>query len=382
MEDGVKIIYNFVTSGETEMAEINKIMKPLKSLRRIALLDRKKKDPGKFVFTGKAPEAAIDMQLFKYNRKESIENRNISPESITKYESDGYNYWLNIYGISEPEVIASVCLKQDIHDLAIQDILDVNQRPKFQEYENFSFITLKSIVPSENEMLTEQISFVFGSNFLISFQERKADFFEHIRYRLRENKGVVREMGPDYLLYAMLESILDNYFKTLNRLDEETEKFNFTDSNAELSPNALETIENHKKFVNFIKKSILPIKEFTQIIERGECKYIEKRHLKYFLEIKDLCLTLLDNADMILSSLESSASLFFSVQGHRMNEVMKTLTIVATIFIPLTFFAGIYGMNFKNMPELRWKYGYAGLWMVLILIFLGMVMYFRKKKWF
>jgi magnesium transporter len=357
-------------------------MEFLKPLRLVPTLNRKKDDPGKFIFTGDSKTEGIDIHLFKYKKEDCVESNSISPESIKAFEKNGDNYWLNIYGLNETEIIASICENQGIHSLVIQDILDVNQRPKFQEYEQFSFLTLKSIVPSENEMITEQISFVFGTNYLISFQERKADFFEHLRIRLRENKGILRERPADYLLYAMLESILDNYFKTLNKLGEEIEGFNLTDTKKEPSPNALEIIENHKKFVYFIKKSILPIKEFTQIVERGECQCIEQRHIKYFLEIKDLCLTLIDSSDMILASLESSINLFFSMQGHRMNEVMKTLTIVATIFIPLTFVAGIYGMNFTNMPELEWKYGYFGIWMIIILIFFGMVVYFRQKKWF
>jgi magnesium transporter len=345
-------------------------------------LNRKKDDPTKYIFTGDSKAELIDIQLFNYNEEVFVENRNLAPDQIKAFEKNGSTSWLNIYGLNKPETIAAICEKQGIHSLVIQDVLDVNQRPKFQEYENFSFLTLKSIVPSEDAMITEQISFVFGTNFLISFQERKADFFEHLRIRLRESKGIVRTRSSDYLLYAMLESILDNYFKTLNKLDEEIGKFDFTNINKEPSPNALQIIENHKKFVHFIKKSILPIKEFTQIVERGECQYIEQRHKKYFLEIKDLCLTLIDNSDMIIASLESETNLFFSVQGHRMNQVMKTLTIVATTFIPLTFIAGIYGMNFTNMPELEWKYGYFGMWLIFIFIFSGMVFYFRKKKWF
>jgi magnesium transporter len=180
----------------------------------------------------------------------------------------------------------------------------------------------------------------------------------------------------------MLESILDNYFKTLNQLDSEIEELNLTDPDKELSPGVLVMIENHKKFVHFIKKSILPIKEFTQIIERGENKYIEKRHLKYFLEIKDLCLTLIDSCDIILASLESNTNLFFSVQGHRMNQIVKTLTIVSTVFIPLTFIAGIYGMNFVHMPELHWKYGYPAVWILLVIIFAGMIIFLKRRKWF
>ncbi len=349
----------------------------------ISALNRKKNDPREFTFTGDLKVNELAIQLFKYNKEGCEEINNISPGDISAFKKDGNNYWLNIYGLSDTESIVSICEKQGIHSLVIQDILDVDQRPKFQEFENYSFLTLKSIAPSEeNEMITEQISFVFGANHLISFQERKADFFEHIRVRLRENKGILRERAVDYLLYTMLESILDNYFRALTKLDEEIEKFDFMNTKKEPSPNALEVIENDKKLVTFIKKSILPIKEFTQMVERGECQFIEKKHIKYFSEIKDMCLTLIDNCDIILSSLESETNLFFSVQGHRMNQVVKTLTIVSTIFIPLTFIAGIYGMNFLYMPELKWKYGYLGIWLVIICISFGMIIFFRRKKWF
>lgn len=360
-------------------------MEPIKIFRQFTMLDRKKADPGKFTFTGTRPVEKVEIQLFKYRKDDCAESQNVRQDSIGNIgnsENSDYNYWLNTHGINETETIETICKKQNIHTLVIQDILDVNQRPKYQEFETFSFLTLKSILPSESEVITEQISFVFGQNFLISFQERKADYFEHLRYRLREDKGIIRERGADYLLYAMLESILDNYFKTLNKLDDDLENMSFSDTRKEPSPNVLQMIEGHKKFVHYIKKSILPIKEFALIVERGECQFIEPRHVKYFLEIKDLCLTLLDNCDMLLASLESSTNLFFSIQGHRQNQVMKTLTIVATIFIPLTFLAGVYGMNFTHMPELEWRLGYYAVWMVFVLVFLGMVLYFRKMKWF
>lgn len=347
------------------------------------LLNRKKPDPGKFIFTGKATQEATGIQLFSYNSEECIENSIATVEDIAQLAGNGYCNWLNVHGISDSEVVASVCRKQGIHDLVIQDILDVNQRPKFQEFDDFSFLTLKSMVPSEGgEFITEQISFVFGTDYVVSFQERRADFFEHLRVRLRDNNGKLRQRSADYLLYALLESILDNYFRTLSRLDEDIEKINMTDTKHGVSPDVLVAIESHKKFVHFIKKSIFPIKEFAQQVERGECSRIEKRHKKYFLEIKDLCLTLIDSSDMILASLESATNLFFSIQGHRMNEVMKTLTIVATIFIPLTFVAGIYGMNFVHMPELHWKYGYPAIWLVMLSLFGGMIIYFKRKKWF
>lgn len=351
------------------------------NMKIVSQLNRKKQDPTKFIFTGKQRNADFGMQLFTYSKEKCNEDKNISFEHLPTFTNDS-NYWLNLHGLENADMIANICKKQNIHNLVIQDILDINQRPKFQEFDNFSFLTLKSIVPSDSEIITEQISFAFGNHYLISFQERKADFFEHVRFRLRESVGLVRERSTDFLLYVMLESILDNYFKTLNKIDEDIEAYNFSDINKDPSPTMLATIESQKKFVHFIKKSILPIKEFSQIVERGECVNIEKRHTKYFSEIKDLCLTLIDSCDMILASLESSTNLFFSVQGHRMNQIMKTLTIVSTIFIPLTFVAGIYGMNFLYMPELNWRYGYFGVWLLFVVIFASLIRYFKQKKWF
>jgi len=353
-----------------------------KSVQSYNLLDRKKSDPFKYIFTGDATNDTVALQMFRYNKDYCTENSDFNYMDFTAFENDDLNHWLNIHGLSDTAIIADICKKQHIHSLVIQDTLDMNQRPKFQEYDTYSFLTLKSLVPSENDLLSEQISFVFGRNYLISFQERKGDYFSHIRHRLREKTGILRERTPDFLLYAMLESILDNYFKTINKLDLEIEQLNLIDVTKDLSPDILVCIEQYKKTVHYIKKSILPIKEFTQVAERGECRNIQQNNLKYFLEIQDLCLTLMDNCDLTLSSLESATNLFFSMQGHRMNQVMKTLTIVATIFIPLTFIAGVYGMNFTNMPELAWHYGYFGILFLMLGVFAGMVYYFRKKGWF
>lgn len=352
------------------------------SLRTISKLNRKKQDPESFSFTGDLKSEDIELQLIRYTKEEFFEEKSISVEKVTSFQNNGYTDWLNIYGLNKTDAIVSACEKQGIHTLVIQDILDINQRPKFQEFEEFSFLTLKSILPTDSDYITDQISFVFNESYLISFQERKAAFFEHIRYRLREDKGNLRERGTDFLLYTLLESILDNYFKTLSKLDEEIEQLNFGDLNKEWSPDILMRIEKNKKMVQFIQKSILPIKEFTLIVERGNSQFIELRHIKYFLEIKDLCLTLLDSCDILNASLESSINLFFSIQGHRMNQVMKTLTVVATIFIPLTFIAGVYGMNFHNMPELEWRFGYLGFWVINLIVLSTMLIYFKKKKWF
>ncbi|WP_372744486.1 magnesium/cobalt transporter CorA [Lutibacter sp.] len=346
-------------------------------------LNRKKLNPLTPVFTGVKHSDNLNIQLFKYNKDEYLEDVNFSENDFKEFSDTNFQHWLNTHGIHDVEKITNLCKKLNIHDLVIQDILDVNQRPKFQEFDNYWFFSTKSILPSKTrDIEDEQLSFIIGANFLISFQEKKGDYFEHIRYRLRENIGIVRERGADYLLYLLLESLLDNYFKTLERIDAEVEKFEIIDINSDPSPEILNTIESYKRQINFIKKTIIPIKEIVSKVEREQFHLIQKKHIKYYFELKDLSLTLLDICDQILSRLESSINLFFSVQGHRMNMVMKTLTVISSIFIPLTFIAGVYGMNFVNIPELNLQWGYFAVWGVMVIIFVLMLFYFKKKKWY
>lgn len=351
-------------------------------LRRIKLLNRKKTDPGKFIYTGAPTDVKTSIQRFRYAADFVEEENDLTFAHIGDLQVDGHQQWVNIHGLTEAEQIATLCKKQGIDNLVIQDILDLNQRPKFQEYDTYCFLTIKSTVPSEEEMIVEQVSLIFGKNYLISFQEKPADYFDHLRYRLREKKGILRERGPDFLLYTMLEAILDNYFRTLDRIRRDMDQWDLSNIKKDPSPSILEEIERYKVFVQFVNHAIHPIKEFVTTNERQPTPFIEERTLKYLYEIKDLCLTLMDDCHTIISSLDSSINLFFSVQGHRMNQVMKTLTIVATIFIPLTFIAGVYGMNFAYMPELQWRYGYLAVWILIILVLIGMLIYFRQKRWF
>lgn len=346
-------------------------------------LNRKKQNPTNFVFTGVQHEKEIAIQLFEYNKDGHLELSNIKPSEFNNFSDLTKQYWLNIHGIHDVETVNTICKKVGIHDLAIQDILDVNQRPKFQEYDDYWFFSIKSMLPTKtNEISSEQLSFVLGKNFLVSFQERKSDYFEHVRHRLREKIGILHERSADYLLYLLLESILDNYFKTIENIENHSDRFNLIELNSDPSPTSLNEIEQFKSQLQLLKKAIIPIKEFVMRIEREKFNFIEQKHIKYYFELKDLCLTLLDSCDRIELRLESSINLFFSIQGHRMNQVMKTLTVISLVFIPLTFIAGIYGMNFVNMPELNYKWGYYGVWVVMFMIFLAMLYYFKKKNWF
>lgn len=347
------------------------------------LLSRKRVNPLNFVFTGSQFVDNISYELITYNQDSFEEISDFSPEEFSGFSDLTHQHWLNINGIHNVQQITNICNKLKIHNLVIQDILDVNQRPKFQEYDEYCFFSIKSILPSiNNDIESEQLSFIIGKNYLISFQEKKALPFQHVRLRIRENLGVLRKSGSDYLLYVLIESIMDNYFTTIDNIEKQIKNFGVFDLNSDPSPNILQEVEFFKRQVNLIETTINPIKDFFIKIEREQINLINSNQIKYFLELKDLCLTLLDNCNKIEARLESSVNLFFSIQGHRMNQIMKILTIVATIFIPLTFIVGIYGMNFKFMPELALKWGYLGVWLIIIITILCMIAYFKKKKWF
>lgn len=347
------------------------------------LLNRKRINPYKFVFTGEKYADDTKLQLFSYNPDEIVEEVDLKENKFTGFAEDNKFYWLNIHGIHDIEKIQSISNKIKLHNLTIQDILDINQRPKFQNYDNYWFFSAKTVSPvTNNELELEQLSFILGKNYLVSFQEKVGDHFDHIRYRLREKVGLSRDRGSDLLLYLLFEAIFDNYLKTLETIEQKLGELIVIDINEDPSPRILKTIEHYRRKTHQIKRKIVPTKEFIAKIEREEDGFIDARHLKYYSELKDICLSIIDDCDKLLVRLDSQENMFFSVQGHRMNQVMKTLTIVATIFIPLTFIAGIYGMNFNYMPELTWKWGYFGIWGVMLLALLLMIYYFRKKRWF
>ena len=341
----------------------------------------KKINPRDFTYTGTSNKADnIKFDYYRYSKDECISLDSKTLKDIRIPKEKEYTQWIDISGVNNVEEIAQFCQKNEIHRLSIQNILDINQRPKFQKFDDYLFLTLKSLESEGSGLLIEQISLIVKDNYLISFQEKNTFFFNHIKQKLLEGRGVIREKGTIYLLYTIIESVLDNYFKVINQIETKTDLITFP-LNKEPSSKELGLLEDDKRKIYLIKKSILPLKEFTLKFEREELSISKDLH-KYFFEIKDMCLTIIDECDIISGTIESNINLFFSVQGQRMNQIMKTLTVVATIFIPLTFIAGIYGMNFSNMPELTLKYGYAGVWGVFIAVFLALLIYFQKKGYF
>ena len=341
-------------------------------------------DPNSFDFIGVQYLEKPEVQIYLYNSEthEIINNPDLK-SSVKAYQKENLNFWFNIHGIHDKKIINNICRDFNIQRFVIRDILDTTQRARISDFEEYLFINLKSILPADSDDIAiEQISFVLGYKYLLTFQERVADHFNHIRERIKQSLGFSREKEIDYLLYLLLDAIIDNYRTTLEQIDPLAEQYSQDVLKSNSTPALLEDIEDLKENLFLLKKSISPIYEALGKIDKDFSRLISPGNIKYFNYLKEKCLHIIDDIDINLNKLDSAANMYFSIQGHKMNEIMKTLTIIASIFIPLTFIAGLYGMNFDNMPELRWHYGYFGALGLMAAICLFLVYFFKKKRWF
>jgi magnesium transporter len=344
--------------------------------------DRRVSNPQKVEFFGKQYLEKPEMQLFTYDKDEYIEEVDFKIDGkLVKNDSTAVT-WLNVHGIHDVELIRKVSEFSSIPRFIIQDILDTSQRPKLQDLGDYMFFTVKSMLPSTGkEIEIEQISFILGKNVVFSFQEKKGDHFEHVRTRIREDRGLVRKKEADFLLYLLIEGILINFFTTLENLQQSVKENIKPLETSNTDPAIVARIEDYKIKLQQVKRNVMASRDALISIEKGESGLIRQDQKKYYFDLKDQCLQIIEEVDTLYQGLDAAENLFFSLQGHRMNQVMTTLTILAAIFIPLTFMAGIYGMNFEYMPELGWKWGYPALLGVMLFIGLLLILYFRRKRW-
>ncbi len=289
--------------------------------------------------------------------------------------------WINIEGI-DPRAIQTIDEHFGVHALVSEDIVNVGQRPKMEDYGDYIYIVLKMIYFNEkvNEIIDEQISLIVGANFVISIQEKEGDIFDPIRQRIRSSKGRIRTMGADYLAYALLDAIIDNYYVVLEKRGEDLE--NLEDEIMANPSNEIgQKIHQLKRDMIYLKRQIWPLREVVSGLQRNESKLISKQTGVYLRDLYDHTIQVMDTVESFREMLSGLHDSYLSGISNKMNEVMKVLTIFAAIFIPLTFLAGVYGMNFEFMPELKWKYGYFMLLGLMAVCGLGMVVYFKRKKW-
>jgi len=290
--------------------------------------------------------------------------------------------WINIDGLHETDTIEKVGQHFNIHPLVLEDILNTGHRPKTEEFEDLIFVVLKMLHYNENseKIRSEQFSLVLGSNFLITFQEIQGDVFKTVRERIRKPKTRIRKAGCDYLAYALIDAIVDHYFLILEKLGENIETLE-EDLLENPSPETLQTLHEMKREMIYLRKQIWPIREITNGLVKSESSLIQEQMHVYFRDVYDHTIQVIDTVESYRDILAGMLDIYLSTVSNKMNEVMKVLTIIATIFIPITFVAGIYGMNFKFMPELEWRWGYVMVWAIIVVVAGIMIGFYKKKKW-
>ncbi len=356
-------------------------------MRRIKYKKVRKVNPKKFEYTGRHKSVTSELQLFVYDDVSIKEYEDLDVLNVKQKIDLTKNNWLNLHGLNDLELIQHVGDCFGINDLILSDILNIHRRTRFQEQNDNLFFIIKSILPSENSdsINVEQISFLLKDGVLLSFQEKRSDFFAHIRERLRTHTGIVRSQKVDYLLYLLLDAIMENFYITIENEEDRIEEL-IVLTKSQSNPIILERIEKHRDNFHFLKRSITPLRDslFDIKTTKGENIFnaVEKHNYSFFSRLYQKSLELLEQIDSDMQLLESASNFYFSSQNHKMNEIMKTLTIVSAIFIPLTFIVGVYGMNFKYMPELEYQNGYYVVLSLMAVIVLGLIIYFKKRNWF
>jgi magnesium transporter len=356
-------------------------------VRKIKYKKGKKVIPSFFDYTGVHKQIKTELQLFVYDTNDITEFEELNVHEIGANVDLNKVNWLNVHGLNNIEVIKSVGDYLKVDNFMLGDILNTTKRTKLDEYHDVLFFNIKSLLPVENSdnINVEQISFLLKNGILVSFQEKRSDFFTHIRERIRTHSGIVREKKADYLLYLLLDAVMENFYITIENEEDRVEEL-INISKTSTSPEILIQIEKHRDNFNFLKRSIIPLRDSLYSIKSMKddnvFNSIELENYSFFDRLHQKCLELLEQIEYDSASLDSASNFYFSTQNHKLNEVMKTLTVVSVFFMPLTFIVGIYGMNFDNMPELHWEYGYFIVLGFMLLLLLGMIYYFKKKKWY
>jgi len=337
--------------------------------------------PGTVVYSGDEQTASVRITLLEYNEKEFLEKEFTDFDECLLHVKADMVKWINVDGIHNTELIQKIGEKFDIHSLTLEDIANHEQRPKFEDYETY-LVSIMKMLSYNSKVHSEQLSIILlDNNTVLSFQETDGgDAFDIIRTRIRQGKGRVRKMGADYLAYCLIDAVVDLYFIILEKIGDRIEVLEEELVN---NPNkkTMKFLHGMKREMIFLRKAVWPMRELINNFERCENKLIKKTTRLFLRDLYDHTIRVIDTVETFRDLLSGMMDIYLSSVSNRMNEVMKVLTIITTIFIPLSFIAGIYGMNFDNMPELHTRYGYYILLVVMISVAVSMVFYFKKRKW-
>jgi magnesium transporter len=351
-----------------------------KSFRRMAR--KVGMPPGSLVYTGDKGHLPAKITITRYNEDTIVERQLDAFTECQMADDPGEVTWINVTGISKVTDLEKLgeCFK--IHPLVLEDILEVGQRPKVEDYDEYLYIVLNSIlpVPEGEKLVAEEISLVLGPHYLLSFYAGDGDIYAPIRERLLQAKGRIRKLGADYLAYALIDLVVDNYFVELEKFGDQVESLEDAVV-ANPSPQTLRDVHRFKNDMIMLRKSLWPLREVIARLERRESPLISENLSNYFRDVYDHTIIAIDTVETYRDILSGMLDIYLSSMSNRLNSIMKVLTIIATIFMPLTFITSLYGMNFKHMPELQWEYGYFMVLGMVVVIAVSMLEYFRRKQW-
>jgi magnesium transporter len=337
--------------------------------------------PGSLVYKGEKKEEKVSIELFHFDQNSFTEIAMDEPKELRNYLVEGKTSWINVSGLHETDLIQELGEVLSINKLILEDVLHTNQRAKMDSHDDHLYVVMRmlGIDPETGRMAGEQLSLVLGNNWIISFQEQTGDLFDVLRQRLREDYGTMRSKKADYLFYRLIDIVVDNYFHVVDKLSDDIEQL---EDEIQIDPqaSAVQTIQRTKRQLIRLRKAVVPLREVVNQL-REEEPLISDNTRSFIPDLRDHVLQIADSVESQRELISGTMDMYMSTVSLKMNQVMQVLTIIATIFIPLTFIAGIYGMNFQYMPELSWEYGYFVVWGVMVAIFLGMLVYFRGKKW-
>jgi len=338
--------------------------------------------PGSLVHVGEKKAEQTRIEIIDYDDQQVLQKEVKTIEECFSFRDKPSVTWINIDGLHEVEIIEKVGEHFEIHPLVLEDILHTKQRPKAEDFGKYIYIVLRSLSYDEaiDDIQEDQISLLVGSSYVISFQEEVGDEFSPVRERIKSGRFQMKKRTADFVAYSLIDAVVDNYFLILEKIGEKIEwlEDELLDNP---TPETLQTIHFMKRKLITLRKAVWPLREVIGGLERGESSLFHRSTIIYLKDVYDHTIEVIDTIETYRDMVAGMLDIYLSNLSNKMNEVMKMLTIIATIFIPLTFIAGIYGMNFEFMPELKWRWGYVVIWGVMITIGIGMIFYFRRKKW-
>ena len=336
--------------------------------------------PGTLVHIGEKKTDKVAITAFSYAGVRCDEYQVLSLDELAPPADESVT-WVNVSGVHKMDILESCGKQFQLHSLLLEDIANTDQRPKLDDYETCLFLVLKMLsVTERQDIVVEQVSLVFGRNFVLSFQENGTDVFTPVRDRLRGGKGRLRQSGADYLFYALVDAIVDQYFAVVEALGEKIEELQDLVV-SDPKPETLHKIHALKRQLLFLRRAVWPLREVTNNLSRSECPFLQESTKVFFRDVYDHVVQIVDTIETLREMVSASLDIYLSSISYRLNAVMKVLTIITTIFMPLTFIVGIYGMNFEHMPELKWEWGYPLVVGVMVMIAIAMLGFFIRKRW-